>query len=430
MRLLPRTLFGRTALLIALLIAASNIAAFSIARLLYAGVLRDAFAREVAENIYLAQTELHVLPPAERLAFLAHAGANGTRMVMGDAEVPTLGRTRENLIFEARLHDVLGQQVAVKMDSATHDMWIGFTADGQRYWYVLPRSHIAPLLPYGPLIWIVLLVIASVGGAYLVIFGLSRQLRQVVAAARTIGAGEHPTPLALSGPQEIRALSHGFNQMAEGLQQLDAERRLMLAGISHDLRSPLARVRLGLEMIGDRGRHALAGNLVQDVEEIDAIIAQFLDYARDGREEEPKEGDLNQVVLDICSRYSSTGAEIGTDLEEMPTFSFRHLALRRMVANLVDNAVRYGGNKLQVITRRLAGKVLITVLDRGPGIGDMDPANLLKPFVRADSSRGDQYGAGLGLAIAERIARTHAGMLKLSNREGGGLQVVVEIPLA
>ena len=203
----------------------------------------------------------------------------------------------------------------------------------------------------------------------------------------------------------------------------------MLAGISHDLRSPLARVRLGLEMITDGGKPTLAGNLVQDVEEIDAIIAQFLDYARDGLEEEPGEGDLNQIVLDICARYTAAGAEIGTDLETMQTFSVRRLALRRMIANLVDNAVRYGGNKLQVITRRLSGKVLITVLDRGPGIGDADPADLLKPFVRANSSRGDQYGAGLGLAIAERIASTHAGTLQLSNRDGGGLQVVVELPL-
>lgn len=204
----------------------------------------------------------------------------------------------------------------------------------------------------------------------------------------------------------------------------------MLAGISHDVRSPLARVRLGLEMLADEGDPAMAGNMVQDVEEIDAIITQFLDYARDGREEEPAEGHLNHIILDVCDRYAAAGAEIGTDLGEMPAFSFRRLAMRRMVANLVDNAVRYGGNRLQVVSRHLSGKVLITVMDHGPGIGDMDPASLLKPFVRADSSRGDQYGAGLGLAIADRIARTHDGVLRLSNREGGGLQVMVEIPLS
>ena len=429
MKLLPDTLFGRTALLIALLIAVSNLAAFGIVRLLYAGTLRDAFAGEIAENIYLAQTELHAMPAAERPAFLAHVSVNGTRLVTEEMQQPSVERTHENLPLEERLQTVLGQPVTVETDSATHDMWVGFKSDGQGYWYVLPRSRIMSLLTYGPLVWIVLLVVASIGGAYLVIFGLSRRLRAVIAAARTLGRGERPDSLEESGPQEIRELSRGFNQMAEGLQRLDAERRLMLAGISHDLRSPLARVRLGLEMITDGGKPTLAGNLVQDVEEIDAIIAQFLDYARDGLEEEPGEGDLNQIVLDICARYTAAGAEIGTDLETMPTFSFRRLALRRMIANLVDNAVRYGGNKLQVITRRLSGKVLITVLDRGPGIGDADPADLLKPFVRANSSRGDQYGAGLGLAIAERIASTHAGTLQLSNRDGGGLQVVVELPL-
>lgn len=430
MKLLPDTLIGRTALLIALLIALSNLAAFGIVRVLYAGTLRDAFAGEIAENIYLAQTELHAMPPAQRAAFLAHVSVNGTRLVAEDMKSAKAVPTHDNRPLEERLQATLGQQIMVETDPTTHDMWVGFKSDGQGYWYVLPRSRIMSLLPYGPLAWIVLLVVASVGGAYLVIFGLSRRLRAVIAAARTLGRGEKPDSLEESGPREIRELGRGFNQMAEGLQRVDAERRLMLAGISHDLRSPLARVRLGLEMITDGDRPELAGALVQDVEEIDAIIAQFLDYARDGLEEEPGEGDLNQIVLDICGRYTAAGAEIGTDLEAIPSFSFRRLALRRMVANLVDNAVRYGGNRLQVITRRLSGKVLITVLDRGPGIGDADPESLLKPFVRANSSRGDQYGAGLGLAIAERIARAHAGMLRLSNREGGGLQVVVEIPLA
>ena len=431
MKLLPNTLFSRTALLIALLIILSNVAAFSIVRLLYAGVIRDAFAGEIAENLYLAQTELHAMTPEQRPAFLAHVSRSGTRLVTADARVAGLSLTHENLPIEQRLREIMGQPVTVEMDPASHDMWIGFQSDGQGYWFVLPRSRIiATLLPYGPLMWIALLMVVSIGGAYLVIFGLSRRLRAVIAAARTLGRGEQPESLEETGPQEILELSRGFNQMAVGLQRLDAERRLMLAGISHDLRSPLARVRLGLEMVADGGDVGLARNMVQDVEEIDAIIAQFLDYARDGREEEPEEGDLNQVVLDVCARYTTAGAEIGTDLGELPRFGFRRLALRRLVANLVDNAVRYGGGKLQVITRRLAGKVLVTVLDRGPGIGAMDPAELLKPFVRANSSRGDQYGAGLGLAIAERIARTHAGALRLSNRDGGGLQVVVELPLS
>ena len=428
MKLLPRTLFARTTVLIATLIALSLVAAFCIFRALYANNLRDIFAGQIAENISLIETELRALPPEQRAAFLSRVSVNGTRLV-ADSSPPKLDYAHERRGLQTRLQDSLGQPVAVGTNTERDEIWVGFVSAGARYWLILPYSRFTAHFPYGPLAWCVMLAVVSVGGAYLVIFGLSRRLREAISAARAIGRGERPERLPEAGPEEMLELSRGFNQMAEGLQRLDAERRLMLAGISHDLRSPLARVRLGLEMIPEQRGSMLAANMVQDVEEIDAIITQFLDYARDGHEEEPGEGDLNQVILDICGRYTTTGAEIGTDLEDMPVFSFRRLAMRRMIANLVDNAVRYGGNKLQILTRRLAGKVVITVMDRGPGINGIDPADLLKPFVRGDTSRGNRYGAGLGLAIADRIAQTHAGALQLSNREGGGLQVVVEIPV-
>lgn len=429
MMMLPRTLFGRTAVLIALLMALSLVAAFCIFRALYASNLRDIFAGQIAENIVLVETELRALPPEQRAAFLGRVSVNGTRLVEDGNTAPSLDYAHERRGLQQRLQARLDQPVEVGTNTGRDEIWVGFASGGRRYWLILPYSHFTAHFPYGPLAWFSLLAVISMGGAYLIIFGLSRRLREAIQAARAIGRGERPERLPEAGPLEMRELSRGFNQMADGLHKLDAERRLMLAGISHDLRSPLARVRLGLEMVTGQRESALASNMVQDVEEIDAIITQFLDYARDGQEEEPGVGDLNQVILDVCGRYLATGAEIGTDLEQMPVFSFRHLAMRRMIANLVDNAVRYGGNKLQVLTRRLAGKVVITVMDRGPGINGIEPTTLLKPFVRGDAARGNRYGAGLGLAIADRIVQTHAGALQLSNREGGGLQVVVEIPV-
>jgi len=430
MRFMPRTLFGRTALFMALLITAANLSIFSVLRLVYIENVRQTLVSEISGTITLAQTTLQALPPDQRAAFLSRTYVNGGRIVTSAAVPATVDFSRPRRPLAAAVEAAIHQPILIGTDPDKQDLWIGFKAGSDGYWFVLPYGHFSEFFPFIPLIWTGVLLLCSVIGAYLVIFGLGRQLRSVINAARAIGRGESPEPLAVKGPQEIRELSRGFNQMAEGLRRLDAERRLMLAGISHDVRSPLARLRLGVEMLAGKRDTAIAENMILDIEEMDAIITQFLDYARDGQEEEPRQGDLNQIALEVCARYEATGAQIGKDLGALPAFNFRKLAVRRMLANLLDNSVRYGGKNVLVTTRHLSGKVQITVADRGPGIQDADAANLIKPFVRGNPSRGDQYGAGLGLAIADRIARLHGGELSLANREGGGLQVKVEIPVA
>jgi two-component system, OmpR family, osmolarity sensor histidine kinase EnvZ len=430
MRLLPGTLFGRTALLMVLLIAVTELATLSIIRHIYIDTFRSALIKEIAANISLVQTTLRAVPAGQRAAFLKQVPIDGGRVVPNELVATTLDYSQQRRGLAEAVKAALGQPVTVGSDPVGGDIWVGFKVDDASYWLILPYKRFSAYFPYGPLAGIALLIVASMAGAYLVIFGLSRQLRDVLKAARALGRGENPEPVAEVGPQEVRELSRGFNQMAEGLRRLDAERRLMLAGISHDVRSPLARVRLGVEILAEQRDPVIVNNMIQDIEEMDAIITQFLDYARDGREEQPQDGDLNQVVLDVCARYEASGTKIGMDLDPLPALRFRRLAMRRLIANLLDNAVRYGGKSVQLTTRQLSGKVVITVADRGPGIQDVEPASLIRPFARGNPSRGDQYGAGLGLTIADRIARLHGGELSLSNREGGGLQVAVEIPVS
>ena len=275
--------------------------------------------------------------------------------------------------------------------------------------------------------WALFALLTSSIGVYLIFFWLRRQLQDVVLAARVMGTGVTPARLSETGPEEIRALSRGFNQMAVNLEALEADRRLMLVGISHDLSTPITRLRLALELICMKSDASHAQGMLDDLEEMNAIIRQFTDYVRTGREEAPAVGDLNQIVAEVCRRYQTIGKQIATDLNDVPQFAFRPLALRRLVTNLLDNAIRYGIKDVQIGTHGSAGNITLTVGDRGPGISSMDPRELIKPFAREDAARGAHLGAGLGLSIVERIAKDHGGALCLSNRPGGGMIATVTL---
>lgn len=432
MKLLPGTLLGRTALLFALLIILSQVAWFGIVRLLFIPPLRAAHANPIVSTIVMARTALASLPPDRRQPFLEALGKGGSfRIVPDSSPQASFPSSNEKLPGDLALslRQALGSAVVVKSQPHTHDLWIRFPAGGQDYWLVAPRGRLHTPFPLDLLVWVALGVVIATLGAWLVLFRLNRQLHRVLEAARDLGRGKTPPQLPETGPEEIRDLSRGFNQMADALQKLDAARRLMLAGISHDLRTPLTRLRIGIELLGDKVEPALSHGMIHDIEDMDSILMQFLDYARDGSEEAPQFADFNRIVSDVCHRYQVAGSHIQVELGAFPGFVFRKLAMRRLISNLVDNAVRHGGGKVEVRTRAYPDRIALEVMDRGPGLRHVDPGEVIKPFVRDDSARGRHMGAGLGLAIADRIVRMHGGRLSIGNREGGGVSVNVDIPL-
>ncbi|EQD57921.1 osmolarity sensory histidine kinase EnvZ, partial [mine drainage metagenome] len=199
------------------------------------------------------------------------------------------------------------------------------------------------------------------------------------------------------GPQEIVDLSRGFNQMVLNLEKIADDRRVMLAGISHDLRTPLTRIRLGLELLTRQAEPRLTEGLIQDLEEINSILNQFLDYARDESTEPPTMLEWNTLIREVTQRYQESGHSIRLELEPLPPYPGRRLALRRMLVNLFDNAVRYGQRDVEIHTRLEVPRTLrIQILDRGPGLLDAHRQNWLEPFVRGDATRGDGSGAGSG----------------------------------
>ena len=277
--------------------------------------------------------------------------------------------------------------------------------------------------------WALFALIVCTIGVYIIFYWLRRQLQSLVGAARTLGAGSTPAPLPETGPEEIRELSRGFNQLALNLEALESDRRLMLVGISHDLSTPLTRLRLAIELAQMKSDVNQLPGMIQDIEEMNGILTQFADYAKTGKEEDLVKTDFNQVVAEVSQRYVAVGKDIRSNLGELPAFAFRPLAIRRLVTNLVDNASRYAGGTIEVETQFLDGNVSLRVLDRGPGIQSIDPNRLIKPFARENIARGEQLGAGLGLSIVDRIAKHHGGALTLTNRTQGGLAANVVIPI-
>jgi two-component system osmolarity sensor histidine kinase EnvZ len=287
---------------------------------------------------------------------------------------------------------------------------------------MLPRSRFELDLGLQWLGWGLALLALALAGAWLIASNLARPLAALTHAAERIGRGEPHHPIAAEGPRELRTLAAAFNRMARDLESMERERAMVLAGISHDLRTPLSRMRLALEMSGATKEEARGDfdAMVTDIEEIDAIIGQFLDFAR-GVNEEKQPQDLGALLDELAEHYARLGKNILVKKESLGSLRFARMAVRRALSNLVDNALRYAGEPIEMELKATSGGVVVEVRDRGPGIPAEETDRMKRPFTRLESARGGRGGAGLGLAIVERVARAHGGSLELLAREGGGL---------
>jgi two-component system osmolarity sensor histidine kinase EnvZ len=218
--------------------------------------------------------------------------------------------------------------------------------------------------------------------------------------------------------------------MAADLSSIERERALVLAGISHDLRTPLTRLRISAEFIADP---ATREGLIADVAQMDGIVGQFLDYARLGEQEEAVATDLKALAESAAAPCIGRTSRLELDLAALPACTVRPLLLQRALANLLDNAIKHGGG--DVTLRLMEGEwqgrscARFEVLDRGSGIAAENVDAAKRPFVRLDAARGGADDSGLGLAIVERAARLHGGELRLEAREGGGLLAALILPI-
>lgn len=274
-----------------------------------------------------------------------------------------------------------------------------------------------------------IMALLIIAGGWLFIRLQNRPLLALQRAAEGVGRGEIPPPLPEKGASEIRSVTRAFNQMSKGIQELEEDRALLMAGISHDLRTPLTRIRLATEMMSPEDSY-LAEGIISDTEECNEIISQFMDYLKPVNKESFESVDVSTIASDVASSEGGYEVEIETDLNmHLPPAKGSPIAIKRAVSNLVVNALRYGNGWVKISTGVTADKQLvwICVEDNGPGIEQSQIAKLFEPFTRGDTARGSE-GTGLGLAIVKRIVIQHSGSVVMRNRSEGGLIAQISFP--
>ncbi|HZM44878.1 MAG TPA: ATP-binding protein [Burkholderiales bacterium] len=433
MRLWPRTLLWRSVLLIALLLALAHLAWLQIFQLSEREPRARQIARQIVSVVNLTRAALISAQSDRRLELLRDLSQEEQVQVYlaepGEQIAPLPDRPFLRII-DRELRKSLGPDTQFTVNrNGVPGGWVSFTIDEEVFWVRIPRTRIERRESLRWIGWGTVILALALVGAWLVVFRINRPLSALTRAAEAMGRGKVPPPVPETGPSEISTLSRAFNQMASDLKRLDDERALLLAGVSHDLRTPLSRIRLGLEMLDDRGDPALKAGMEKDIGDIDAAISQFLDFARTNEGETAlPDGDLNAMVRGACERSERNGMPVRMQLAPLPPLPLRPLAMQRAVVNLIENALRHGGPDVEVRTALENGRAVIEVLDRGPGIPAAQADDMLRPFTRLDTARSTP-GTGLGLAIVDRIARLHGGEVKLLPRDGGGLRARMELPL-
>lgn len=434
MRLAPKTLLWRTFLLIAALMLLSVLAWF----LIFTTYERDPRARQLSQLIVsvvnLTRTALVVARPESRIDLLRElSDREGIHVYPAEPEdriEPLPDRPFLHAV-EDLLRDELGPDTQMTLErEGEQGLFVSFAIEDDLYWVALPRERAERHFPVQWLGWGAAVLVLALLGAWLVMFRVTRPLKSLERAAAEIGRGRRPAPVVEAGPEEIRMLARNFNQMNADLARLDEDRALILAGISHDLRTPLTRMRMGIEMsIEDE---ATRQEMTADIEEMDRSIGQFLDFARADSGEPPEEVDLLALLADLAESYRRRGSDISVAPGGVPPrLTLRPKAIRRAIGNLVDNALRHAGTdqpiELALVVQTC--QVWIEVRDRGPGIPAAEVERLKLPFTQLQSARTGAIGTGLGLAIVDRIARSHGGSFDLLPRDGGGLVARIVLPL-
>jgi two-component system osmolarity sensor histidine kinase EnvZ len=391
--------------------------------------------RNFVSHLKTINAAMQTLSPEQQETFIARiAEQEGIRILperRNEAMRPATDPPSVQL-FRHRLREAFGPESEVYVranDTAARPrLWIRLPAGAREYWVSFPRGRIDrdPVTAY--LTWGAVSLVLAILATFFIVWRLNRPLAELARAAVRLGRGGDPPPIAEAGPSEIRAVARAFNQMKDDLQASQRERATFLAGISHDLRTPLSRMRLEVEMLDGKVDPAAHRGMVDDVDDMNAIIDQFIDFSRSEAAEPLSAVSLPELAHACAERARRAGANIRTDLGHVPELMLRPLAIQRLIDNLLGNAARHAGGEVTLRTGTAEGGAFLAVLDRGPGI-PVDLADHLKqPFTRRDEARSGSSGAGLGLAIANRVATLHGGRLDLLPREGGGLEARLTLP--
>jgi two-component system osmolarity sensor histidine kinase EnvZ len=420
MRWLPATTFGRLLLLLASLLLALMFLIGLAFRAFGVGSGGATYADLIAGNVALARNEAPSSKAISTRLELRHAA-----LAPADAR-PALLPFQQHIV--ERLQRYYGPRTQVlfsgKPDSR---VWIRLdeAAPAARAWIGVRVPPFVEETIGMTFLFSMIGLIGSIVLAWWFARGLTVPLQRLAQSAPAMSRGEIPdAPTLDRGPREVIALEAALRVAAADVRQSARDREMLLAGVSHDLRTPLARLRVALELqsqIPRSERDALHG----DIDEMDAIIAQFLDYVRDGRDEAVQKLELAELIDSAIAEAARAGIAWQRQGVDSVVCNCRPLSLRRALRNLMHNAELHGQPPYAMALETGDGEIRIVVSDAGPGV----PAEWLpkagQPFARADESRGGKPGAGLGLSLVSRVAQMHGGRLALRNRPSGGFEAAL-----
>jgi len=431
------SLFWRTFFLLALLLIGSTVAWLQTFRALEYEPRAMLAAQQLASLVNLSRAALVHSDAIARLSLIkALADQEGVRILPrepGDRFEPFSGSPLDRGITEELVRRLGKGTVVAGSVNGEAGFWIGFLIDSDTYWLLVDPSRVSPVGGKTWIIWLLIATVLSLVGAAVIARLINKPLKELSFAASRVRGGDfeasHLDEKAVTS--EIREVNIGFNRMAEQLAKIEQDRAVMLAGISHDLRTPLARLRLETEMsVADE---VAREHMAADIDQLDAIIDKFLDYAR------PSQAVLKPLrladIVEACTfpfRASDEvrlNIDVPVDLQVMAD----EVELARVIANLLENARRYGKNvetgiaQIDIAARQRKHWVLIKVRDHGMGVSPEALTNLTKPFFRGDAARTAATGAGLGLSIVDKTVQRMGGTFSLAISTSGGLAAHIRL---
>lgn len=295
--------------------------------------------------------------------------------------------------------------------------------EGSIFQIFFPKHKIAPAAARLFALWITLPGLFLILIAIVFLRNQTRPIVNLAKAAEKFGKGEFVKEFRPSGAKEIRQAAYEFDRMRKRITVHLNQRSEMLSGISHDLRTPLTRLKLQLAFLKQQD---LVKKMGDDIEEMERMLNEYLEFSSQQKSEETELINLNYVIKDIIKKYESS--QINLFLEENPKINIRPNSIKRCLINLIDNALAYG-KKAEIFTKKTMNDIIILIDDDGPGIPEDEYQNVLKPFYRIDKSRSqNKSGVGLGLSIANDIIRSHGGKISLEKSPLSGLRVKVSLP--
>ncbi|QJY33939.1 HAMP domain-containing protein [Diaphorobacter sp. JS3050] len=434
-------LFWRTFFLLAVLLIGSIMAWLQTLRALEFEPRALQTAQQIASLVNLSRAALIHSDAIARVSLLkTMADQEGVRIL------PREPGDKFELLSPSPLGSRLTEELTQRLGPGTivaasvngeKGLWVGFTINGDPNWMLMDRSRLSAAGGKTWMIWLITAGALSLAGAAVIARLINRPLKQLSDAANRVRDGDFANSRLdeEAVTSEIREVNIGFNRMAQKLAKLEQDRAVMLAGISHDLRTPLARLRLETEMsvTDDVARE----HMVADIVQLDATIDKFLDYARPDTTVALSPVNLHGVVSScVYAVQDHRELQISMNVPEDLIVMADEVELARVISNLLENARRYGKNRETGITTvDIAAKarekwVLVKLRDHGPGAPPEQLANLTKPFFRGDSARTAAAGAGLGLSIVDKTVQRMGGIFALANSGSGGLVAHIQLQRA